>query len=647
MKIKLGRPVEYANQAKANSMSIGDANLTDDNRRSKQVYDKGSANLVDDKAASVNPTNRVDRIEPTQKSESSKTEYTNLAKQRTDKVTQLRKQFISQSVTESSAKSDVKREQNKKEIVEKLSSSSDDSKRIREEFNVSKEKLSTKIIEQNDNTAQAQAKLRESKRQLLSQIQQTTDHNNKIKLDLNQNKRELTSKNFEEVTVAETKVQTVIEDNSKKVEQSSISERKAELFKKVLDNTSEDASIKLKLSQYKRELAQANAQREKIANETLEVDASLKEILNEDLKVNSNDISNELDKVAELIKQQENAKKLNELVSSAFDDSNINSGENVENNNFKQTSIKSRNKSVKLKLPLDDTRANSKVYSNKSKSSAKANYSNDIDVSSKKSSSKSNIIEFNSNKSSVSDTYKSPNLTSFDIYSNNYDYAVSSVAYTKSDITDISMVVSNNSSSESSSTNSSIDAKKLAIINEISVGIDESGDIKQKLREYQAEVRRINSEILSLTEQSKNNPISYTNSQEESSIDYDDGFVLIPDVISEEDLQAKQFHDVMELAEDMEEAEVLINAQEQMQSFIKILATEIKQDELLAKISEQEQVIARNKILDKRESLIELAKQNNELLRTLNERLSIISKKAVRSVIYSPTIISQKNKMTA
>lgn len=639
MKIKLDRPIEYTSMASSKNTSISNKDIGDDNQRAKNLYVEfgDGSNRVED----VDTTPRIDRVESTNKVEkATNTDYSNLVKQRNEKSNQYRKELMTKNVFESSTKTDAKREQNKKELVEKMSSSNDNIKRVQQEFNDNKDAVTTKIHEQNDSQAQSEAKLRESKRQLLSEIQRTSESNNQIQVEMQQNLRELTSESLQERNVGETS------NNSKDKEQKQVSleERKAALVKKVIDNTSEDASIKQKLSQYKRELATANAKREQLSKLAQDNEVSLKKIEVDDVLVDttSSDVVNDTTQVREVVTESDVEKTREELAELSGKEAAQNSQAQNTTNYSLIKSSKFKKVKIKVNPELQQVKpAKSKSSSSRKASSVKNNSGNVVDISSKV-------------KTAIpTETYKSPNLTSFDIstmsISSNSTHSVSNVSDFSADIATVSSSSSNVSSSTSStnSSDSSSNSQKNAIASKIAADASETTEIKQKLREYQAEVRKINSEISSLTDTAhSSNILSYKNSTEEDKIDYDYYNPMIEEITPEE-IELVQFDNIIENEKDLAEVEVMMSAQEELNNVIKLLATEIKQDELLAKIAEQEQVIARNKILEKRESLIELAKQNNELLRTLNERLSIITKKVARSTVYAPTVVTQRNRMIA
>lgn len=633
MKIKLDRPVDYTSMNNnPNSMSIGNKTLENSDKQNKNLYVESNDVVTSTKKEEL-ATKRVDRLEASEQAHNNN-DYSNVLKQRNDKNLEMRKGLLEKNSIELTAKSDANREINKKEIVERIASSNSNSKRVRKEFTDTKEKISTKFIEQNDNTLRDQSELRENKRKLLAEIQKTNENKVQIQNELKKNKLELNNKSNDKKTEKPSVVEIV--KDAKDI--SSLDERKAALFEKVLDNTTEDASIKQKLSQYKRELAVATAKREKINDETENVNTSLEKIDTQLVKKDSTE--SKLEKVRELISEQTTQKKITEMLVNRLelsndDDNNItdvsaelnlskakssaNIDKYIDSMDFKISNFKPK-KSTKIKLNTNEN-VDIKVVAKKSKPETKAtitNFSNQIPI-------------YDSN-------YKSPNLTAFDI----------TLLNDIPNISNISNDVTSNSTAVTSA--NTIDAERQEIISQIATDTEETTEIQQKLREYQAQVRKINSEINSLTDESRSNSIlSYKNSKENEILDSMENpqDVISNEETTEEDASLYQMEAILESEHDLDEVEVMLSTQEELNSAIKMLATEIKQEELLAKIEEQEQAIAKNKILEKRESLIELAQQNNELLRTLNERLSIITKKVTKSVIYTPTIITRKNKMVA
>lgn len=622
MKIKLDRPIEYTATNNFNSMSINNKDISNSDKQQKNLYvdTKDSATKA---VEEVKETNRVDRVETNEKSENvNNNDYSKIVKQRNDKQIQYRKEILEKSNTENIAKSDLDREKNKKAIVEKISSTTNNISRVRKEFNDNKEKISTKIIEQNDSTVQAHDELRENKRKLMAEIQKTNENKKQIQNDLNKNKLELSTKSLDD-----TKNDKV---DIKKNNEISKDDAQNTVSKKIDNKKQEDSTINQKLSQYRRELAVATAKREEISNETRVNDAFLERVTVDENHITER--TSKLEKVRELIQEQEISKNLTELVVKSMD---------TLINQFDEIDEIDRN------LDLNRTKEALNLEAIKSKKVLKVTSNNDAitpqTVKTKK------VIDMSSKLNApktpeIYDTYQAPNLTAFDITSldNDVDTSYSTTNFS-ANITDISPISTQNVDTKTSS----IDEEKQAIISQINNDTEETNEIQQKLREYQSQVRKINSEILSLTEDSRSSSmLSYKNDQEKEKLS-STGFNVVIEEVEEEDVELTRMEAIFEYAQDLEEIDVMMSAQEDLNSVIKLLASEIKQEELLAKIEEQEQAIARNKILEKRESLIELAKQNNELLRTLNKRLAITSKKVTRTVIYAPTVISQKNKMSA
>ncbi len=627
MKIKLDKPLDFSTKSNsANNVSIFGKNTNNGDKQEKNIYTNNVDSKNNVKADEISKTTRVDRVEQTEKIEKTEKttgDYFSVLKQRNDKHLQLRKELIQKTNLENTAKSDVNREKNKKDIVERISSSTDNANRVRKEFTENRDKITTKIVEQNDDNIKIQAELRENKRKLLAEIQKTTQNKTEIQSELKKNKLELTNKSSEKNSDRTSVVE--IFKNSK--DTSLLDERKASLLNNVVENSNEDLAIKQKLSQYKRELASATTKRDMIEEQT---DSNSNELKNIELKVDkpSNDNSN-LEKVRDLIKEQTVEKKLTEMLINNIDTNNDDFADEVKLTKIKNSASVDKLASLS-KLQLD---TNFKLQKS-TKIKLNTTFTSNVVKNSKPKA----IVSDLSSQIPIYDNYQAPNLTAFDI----------SLLNDTPNVVNVSSTLDSDSSTKIAT--NSLDSEKQALLSKILNNTDETSEIQQKLRDYQAQVRKINSEINSLTEQSRSTSLlSYKNSSEDDKVDSkEEQFKYASeDEVTQEDVLLYQMESILESESDLNEVEVMFSTQEELNSAIKILATEIKQEELLAKIEEQEQAIARNKILEKRESLIQLAQQNNELLRTLNERLSIITKKVTKSVIYAPTIITRKNKMVA